>query len=171
LKNYGKKHQINGSQVKISLIAVGCKMPSWVDATVKDYQKRLPRDWQWDLIEIPSVKRDKVPASKVIEQEGSAILQKLKNYDFFISLDRCGKPISSEQLATTMQDWNDNSWKVAIIIGGPEGICPKIRAKARSEWSISELTLPHPLVRVIMAEQLFRAWSITKNHPYHRGSC
>jgi 23S rRNA (pseudouridine1915-N3)-methyltransferase len=157
--------------VKLSLIAIGNKMPAWVNTSMQDYQKRMPHGWKWDLIEIASVKRDKMPTQQVLAQEGKAILQKCSEFDFFITLDRCGKSISSEHLAEQLHDWHDSNYKVAIIIGGPEGICPQVRAQARAEWSISDLTLPHPMVRVIMAEQLFRAWSIINNHPYHRGPC
>jgi len=123
------------------------------------------------LTEVANRKRDKTPTAKVLEQEGQAILQHCNAADFFITLDRCGRAVSSEKLAENMQDWHDNNYSVAIIIGGPEGICPQLRSKARAEWSISDLTLPHPLVRVIMAEQFYRAWSIINNHPYHKGSC
>lgn len=155
--------------MKIKLIAVGQKMPSWVTQGYQEYSRRLNQDCQLVLQEIPAVKRSKnSDLEKIREQEGEKILQSLGKGDRVIALEVKGKPWSTEQLAKQMQQWLAGGQDISLMVGGPEGMSDACRQRADQLWSLSPLTLPHPLVRVLLAEQLYRAWSITKNHPYHR---
>lgn len=153
----------------IRLIAVGQKMPGWVQEGFGEYQKRLSRDYQLQLVEIPAIKRLKnANADIILAQEAQKIREKLLPGEHIIALDRLGKPISTLQMADTLMKHHDLSQNIALIIGGAEGICPDLIRTAHQTWSLSALTFPHPLVRIIISEQIYRAYSIISNHPYHR---
>jgi 23S rRNA (pseudouridine1915-N3)-methyltransferase len=155
--------------MQIELIAVGSKMPDWVNAAWQDYSKRLPKDWQLTLSEIPAGKRGKnAPIERILQDEGERILKAAQHCDHLIALDRLGKAISSQQLAESCQSWHDNRQRIGILVGGPEGLSEACLAAAHQRWSLSAMTFPHPVVRIVLAEQVFRAWSILHNHPYHR---
>lgn len=153
----------------IDIIAVGKQMPKWVEMGVADYLSRLPRQISTRLIEIAAEKRGKnADVSRILSAEEKKINDAITPGTVVVALDRLGKAVSTKQLAVTLQDWFDDQQTVAIIIGGPEGLTTDFLQKANMIWSISALTLPHPLVRVVLSEQIYRAWSITINHPYHR---
>lgn len=153
----------------ITLIAVGKNMPAWVSAGFLEYSARMPSDYRVQLIEIPLEKRGKnTDLKKIINIEESKILAAQPKDSLCIALDRVGKTLDTRTLANHLQTWHDNHQEISIIIGGPEGLSEAFLKKANMVWSLSAMTLPHPLVRVIVAEQLYRAWSITANHPYHR---
>lgn len=155
--------------MKINLIAIGTRMPSWVNDAVTTYQQRLPRDYQLNIIEIAAVKRDKnTDINAALIKESNALMDKCSSNTITIALDRLGQAITTQQLATELQQWHDQSQDINILIGGPEGIHPDTLAQLPKQWSLSKLTLPHPLVRVMVAEQLYRAYSIIVGHPYHR---
>ncbi len=155
--------------MKINLIAVGTRMPTWVDDGFKDYQKRLPANYQLILTEVPANKRDKnSDIDKLLKKESEALFAKCVPTQITIALDRLGKTLDTQQLATKLKNWHDQSQDINILIGGPEGIHANYLNCAHELWSLSALTLPHPIVRVIIAEQLYRAYSIIQNHPYHR---
>ena len=155
--------------MRIRLIAVGTKMPAWVSEGFEEYQKRLNQDVTLELVEIPAGKRGKnADIERITEKEGELMLAALHPGDHVITLDVQGKKLSTEKLATQLEKLLQQGNHVALLIGGPEGLAPQCRSKARESWSLSDLTLPHPLVRVLIAEQLYRAWSILKGHPYHR---
>jgi len=155
--------------MQIDLIAVGTKMPGWVNDAWQDYVKRLPRDWSLNLIEIPAGKRGKnAPIERILQDEGERVLKAAADADTIIALDRIGKTISSQDLAHSCQQWHDNRQRIAILIGGPEGLSEDCLKAATTRWSLSGMTFPHPVVRIVIAEQVFRAWSILHNHPYHR---
>ncbi|OUR66460.1 23S rRNA (pseudouridine(1915)-N(3))-methyltransferase RlmH [Bermanella sp. 47_1433_sub80_T6] len=155
--------------MKIRLIAVGTKMPSWVQEGFAEYTKRLPHDCRIELIELPIGPRGKnQPVSKAIEKEGQAMLAAMKPQNTCVALEVLGKPWSTEQLAKQMSGWRMEGQDVDLLVGGPDGLSPKCTQKATQKWSLSPLTLPHPLVRVLLAEQLYRAWTINNNHPYHK---
>ena len=155
--------------MQVDLIAVGTKMPSWVETAWQDYVKRLPKEWKLNLIEIPAGKRGKnAPIKQILQQEGERVLKAAANCDTVIALDRLGKAINSHDLAGSCSTWLANRQRVAILIGGPEGLSDECLAAATTRWSLSAMTLPHPVVRVVIVEQVFRAWSILNNHPYHR---
>ena len=155
--------------MKIRLIAVGTKMPSWVQEGFAEYTKRLPHDCRIELIELPIGPRGKnQPVSKAIEKEGQAMLAAMKPQNTCVALEVLGKPWSTEQLAKQMSGWRMEGQDVDLLVGGPDGLSPQCTQKATQKWSLSSLTLPHPLVRVLLAEQLYRAWTVNNNHPYHK---
>lgn len=144
-------------------------MPSWVNDAWQDYAKRLPKDWALKLIEIPASKRGKnAPIERILQEEGERLLKAAEGCEILIALDRIGKDISSRDLAKHCSDWHENHQRVVILVGGPEGLSPACLDACHRRWSLSAMTLPHPIVRAVIAEQIFRAWSILNNHPYHR---
>lgn len=151
------------------MIAVGTKMPGWVTEGFQEYVKRMPADAALELVEIPLATRGKnTDIARAIKQEGEQMLNAVSPGDRVIALEVKGKNWTTEQLAVEFAQWQMDGRNVALLIGGPDGLSDACRARADQQWSLSALTLPHPLVRVILAEQIYRAWSITRNHPYHR---
>ncbi len=156
--------------MKIKIIALGEKMPKWVLEGASEYTKRLPKG-QMDVsfMELPIAKRTKTGlVNKWLEEEAKLILAKLDKQDHLVILDVKSKLISTEDLSIKLANWQENHPSVVIVIGGPDGIDNTIKEKAKEKISLSKMTFPHPLVRVILAEQLYRAWSILQNHPYHK---
>lgn len=155
--------------MQISIIAVGKKMPDWVDEGCREYTKRFPREIQMNWIEIPSQKRTKGSnIDKLLEEEGKAILAATGKDDHLIALERTGKIFDTKALSQYLKSWLNVGENISFLIGGPEGLSPECLKKSNEQWSLSALTLPHPLVRVILIEQIYRAWSILSHHPYHR---
>ncbi|NNM52450.1 MAG: 23S rRNA (pseudouridine(1915)-N(3))-methyltransferase RlmH [Pseudomonadales bacterium] len=155
--------------MKIKLLAVGTGMPSWVRSGYEAYSQRLTRDVQLDLIEIPAGHRSKsADLRRLTEKEGQAQLAAVRPGDTLIALDLTGKALSTEKLAETLQQWLLQGQTVCLAIGGPEGLDDAVRQQAAWSWSLSPLTLPHPLVRILVAEQIYRAWTLLQGHPYHR---
>ena len=153
----------------IRLIAVGDRQPSWVDAAFNDYAARLPRQWQFRLETITTAKRQKsTPVESAIGAEGEKILGKIKPAEHVIVLDERGKQFSSKELAGELDDWQIVGADLVFVIGGPDGVSADILTRANTRWSLSKLTLPHGLARVLYAEQIYRAWSLSTGHPYHR---
>lgn len=153
----------------IEIIAVGQKMPDWVNTGFADYAGRFSADLSLKLTEIPLQKRSSASQlAAARHKEASQIRTALQGVDHIVILDIPGRQHSSETLATRLQYWQEHYRRVALVIGGPEGIADDIKAMAQESWSLGKLTLPHPLVRIVVAEALFRAWSINRNHPYHR---
>lgn len=144
-------------------------MPAWVDAAVAEYQKRMPRELPVDFVPLALGQRGRnASIDKAIGQEGDAMLAALKPEDQVVALDVSGKDWSTEQLAAQLTHWRLEARDLALLIGGPDGLDPRCLARADQRWCLSNLTLPHPLVRVLLAEQLYRAWTVTQNHPYHK---
>lgn len=155
--------------MKIRLLAVGQKMPQWVQQTFNDYNNRLVKNQQLELVEIPPVHRSKTTNPiKAMQVEGQHILSALKPHEKLILLDELGKAISTKFLAKSIKTWQMDGFDIAIVIGGADGVSDEVKMKAFAKWSLSLLTFPHPLVRVIVMEQIYRAYSIIANHPYHR---
>lgn len=154
--------------MRIRLLAVGTRMPGWVKDGYEAYAKRLPKGCQIELVEIAPGKRQR-GAERAMADEGQALLGRIGRDDAVIALDVKGKSWSTEQLADHMHDWLADGRDRALLIGGPDGLAPEALARAEQRWSLSALTLPHPLVRIVVAEQLYRAHSLLNNHPYHRG--
>jgi 23S rRNA (pseudouridine1915-N3)-methyltransferase len=155
--------------MQIDLIAVGKRMPAWIESGFKEYAKRLPKNINFKLIEInPAVRSKNNNAVNFKLKEEENINAALVENSIIIALDEHGKSISSQSLANQLQTWNDENQHVSLIIGGADGLSDGIKNKANQLWSLSEMTLPHGLVRVMVVEQIYRAWSITQNHPYHR---
>lgn len=156
--------------MKIQLISVGTKMPDWVEAGVAEYRKRLPRDFELLITEIPLAARGKgADVGKAMAKEGEACLRAVPRGDYVVALDVRGKSLGTEQLAERLRQLRDGGRNVSLLVGGPDGLAPGCLDAADARWSLSPLTFPHPIVRVILAEQLYRAWSILVGHPYHRG--
>ena len=155
--------------MRLSIIAVGTKMPPWVEQGVDEYARRMPRELKIDWREIPLAKRGKDNNARQLSvKEGEQQLKAVPSGDRVVALDVKGKRISTEQLARQLQSWQMSGDNYSLLIGGPDGLSPACLERADTRWSLSDLTLPHPLVRVLLAEQLYRAWTITVNHPYHR---
>jgi len=155
--------------MRTRIIAVGTKMPAWVAEGYKDYSKRLPRDFTVEVVELGLGPRGKnASTSKAIAKEGEQMLAAIPAGDKVIALDVKGKPWSTERLAGNLADWRMEGYNYSLLIGGPDGLAPECLARADLKWSLSALTLPHPLVRIVLIEQLYRAWTILNNHPYHK---
>lgn len=144
-------------------------MPAWVTQGYEEYARRLPADCGLRLVEIPAGKRGKgADIARITQQEGEKMLAALPKGARVVVLDVKGRPWSTEVLSQELDAWRHDGRDVALLVGGPEGLAPECVARAEQRWSLSNLTLPHPLVRIVVAEQLYRAWSILHNHPYHR---
>lgn len=144
-------------------------MPQWVEQGYQEYSKRLPRDVGLEVIEIPLGARGKNPdIARAIKQESDAILSHINKQDHVIALEVKGQNWSTEKLAQHMERWQMDGLNVCLLVGGPDGLSDACRQRANQQWSLSALTLPHPVVRIVLAEQVYRAWSVTQNHPYHR---
>jgi 23S rRNA (pseudouridine1915-N3)-methyltransferase len=150
-------------------------MPRWVNEGFGEYAKRISGDCQLELVEIePSRRaggRGKTSATdldRIRHDEGKRLLKALPEGALAVALDVRGRSWSTEQLAEELNAWLAGGRDVALMVGGPDGLSDACLARADRRWSLSTLTFPHPLVRVILAEQLYRAWSLTKGHPYHR---
>ncbi len=155
--------------MKIRLLAVGQKMPKWVQQTFSDYNNRLPKNQQIQLLEIAPVHRAKtMNTQKAMQIEGQNILAALKPQEKVIIFDEHGKAVSTKYFANSIKNWQLQAQDVALIIGGADGFSQQVKDKADATWSLSLLTFPHPLVRVIVMEQIYRAYSLIANHPYHR---
>ncbi len=155
--------------MQIHLIAVGKGMPAWVEAGYAEYAKRLRGECRLVLHEIPAGRRVKgADIARLVNDEGARCLAAVPKGARVIALERDGRALSTQELAHKLRDWLAQGRTVALLIGGPEGLARACLDQADETWSLSALTLPHPLVRVLVAEQLYRAWSILKNLPYHR---
>jgi 23S rRNA (pseudouridine1915-N3)-methyltransferase len=155
--------------VRIRIIAVGSRMPDWVETGYADYAKRMPRDVSVEMVELPLAQRGKnTDIAKAMEKEGEAIVATIGKGEQVIALEVKGKPWSTEQLAEQLASWKMSGSNYCLLIGGPDGLAPEVSALAAIKWSLSPLTLPHPLVRILVIEQLYRACTILQNHPYHK---
>jgi 23S rRNA (pseudouridine1915-N3)-methyltransferase len=155
--------------MQIHLIAVGERMPDWVAAGYAEYAKRMPRECRLVLQEIPAGRRGKnADLARLTEQEGARQLAAVLPGARVVALDRGGTMLDTAALSVRLGRWLSGGSDVALLIGGPEGLAPACLARADERWSLSPLTLAHPVVRVVLAEQLYRAWSIIANKPYHR---
>lgn len=153
----------------IDLICIGQKMPTYVEMGFKEYAKRLPAVCSLNLIEIPLRKRSKnADIVRLQRQEGEQMLAAIPQGAYVIALDERGKMWSSPQLSKQLAHWMQDYSRVALLVGGPEGLSAACLQQAQQHWSLSALTLPHQLVRIVVAEQLYRAWTLLNNHPYHR---
>ena len=153
----------------IRLLAVGGRQPAWVDEAFGIYAARFPREWKFRLDTIATVRRNKNDKSQqAVAAEGEQVLAKLSKTEQVVLLDERGKQLTSRVLAARLTDWQTDSRDLCFLIGGPDGVSAAIRQRADFTWSLSQLTLPHGMARVLLAEQLYRAWSLQSGHPYHR---
>lgn len=154
--------------MKLRLVAIGDRMPAWITAGFEDYAGRMPRDLRLELVEIPLAARGKnADIARARQTEGDKLLDRSIGTRRVV-LDERGDSWSSTDLSARLTRWMQDGRDVALLVGGPDGHSPEVLSAAEDRWSLSRLTLPHALVRVLLAEQLYRAWSLLANHPYHR---
>ena len=155
--------------MQIHLIAIGQKLDAWVNEGFKEYAKRLPPECKLNLVEIAAGKRGKnADIERIMRDEGERMMSAIPARTHVVALDIQGTQWSTERLSTELHNWMSSGQDIAMLVGGPDGLSPDCLALARQRWSLSALTLPHPLVRIVIAEQIYRAWSLSKGHPYHR---
>ena len=153
----------------IRVIAVGTRMPGWVEEAVADYTQRLPPEMRPEWREVRAEQRTRsADATRWMTREAERIRAALPDGAHIVVLDETGKDLDTMRLARTVERWREQARPVAILIGGPDGIDPALKGMASETIRLSSLTLAHAMVRVLLAEQLFRAWSILTGHPYHR---
>jgi 23S rRNA (pseudouridine1915-N3)-methyltransferase len=157
--------------MQLIIAAVGHKMPAWIETGFGEYAKRMPPECRIQLKEIKPVERSgSKTAISAMALERTRIEAAIPNGSRIIALDECGKYINTMQLSQYLLQWQQNGSDVTFVIGGADGLDAEFKKQADMQIRISSLTLPHGIVRVLLAEQLYRAWSITQNHPYHRAS-
>ena len=155
--------------MRIHLISIGTKMPGWVETGYGEYARRMPPECRLELRELPAPKRGKgADLARIRRDEGRRMLEAIPRGAHVVALDVGGREWTTEKLAGRLDEWMLAGQDIALLIGGPEGLADECLAAANERWSLSRLTFPHPLVRVIVAEQLYRAWTIHTGHPYHR---
>lgn len=155
--------------MKLRIIAVGQKMPAWIETGFNEYAKRMPRENSIELIELRPEKRASGKTSEQIRQaERDRILAVLPRDTTVWALDEHGSQLTTLELAEALREWQGAGRDTAFVIGGADGLHQDVKQRADKLLALSCLTLPHGLVRVMLAEQLYRAWSVTQNHPYHR---
>jgi 23S rRNA (pseudouridine1915-N3)-methyltransferase len=155
--------------VRIRLIAVGTRMPAWVEAGYAEYAQRLPRELKLELVEIPVEARGKnADIARLRDAEGDRMLRAAGSGSRIVAFDERGDQPDTVGWSKALQQWLQDGRDVALLVGGPDGLAPACLSRADARWSLSRLTFPHPLVRVLIAEQLYRASSLLHNHPYHR---
>jgi len=153
--------------VKFIVVAIGHRMPAWVDSGFAEYAGRMPREARIELAALKPAQRGG-PVKRVLEAEGERILSALPAGCVKVALDERGTLVDTMALARRMARWRESGRNVAFIVGGADGLAESVKTSADFVWSLSALTLPHGLARVVLAEQLYRAHSILHNHPYHR---
>lgn len=166
--------------MKVRLIAVGSRVPDWVEEGFDEYASRLPRENALVLETVPASKRraaERAPErgpgrgpgrDRAMAEEGERLLSRIKPRDLVVALDERGSAWSTADLSGRMAAWRQNGRDVALLVGGPDGLHSRCLERADERWSLSTLTLPHALVRVLVAEQIYRAWTLIAGHPYHR---
>lgn len=152
--------------VRITLLTIGKKMPAWINDGYREYAKRLSGNCRLELVELAQSKMGDAVLQK--RKEGQALLDHLPAGNHVVALDNRGSSWDTPATAQQLQRWKALGCDITLMIGGPEGLSDECLDRANQSWSLSQLTFPHPLVRVIVAEQLYRAESILRNHPYHR---
>jgi 23S rRNA (pseudouridine1915-N3)-methyltransferase len=155
--------------MQLLIVAVGQRMPAWVDAAYADYAKRLPPEFALELREVkPEPRSDSRTALAALAIEAERIRAALPKRASVVILDERGREVSSQELSTSLQRWRENALPLALVIGGADGLDEGFKSEAAERLRLSSMTLPHGLARVLLVEQLYRAWSILQNHPYHR---
>ncbi|MEO8804328.1 MAG: 23S rRNA (pseudouridine(1915)-N(3))-methyltransferase RlmH [Rudaea sp.] len=155
--------------MRATLIAVGERMPTWVQQGYAEYAKRLSHELPLQLVEISTKSRGNREPMRAMADEGTSILSAIPKGAHVVALDGRGDAWSSEDVAAQLARWRMQGKDLAFLIGGPDGFAPQVLQRAEQRWSLGPATLPHPLVRIVVAEQLYRAVSQLGNHPYHRG--
>lgn len=154
--------------MRILILAVGDKLPGWAETAVADYVKRMPREARVEVVPVKPEKRAGQSADRIKALEAARILEKLPAGCTLVAMDEHGRQLATRELAQTLDGWLQSGRDVALVIGGADGLATELLDRAETKLSLSRLTLPHALARVLLAEQLYRAWSLLANHPYHR---
>jgi len=155
--------------MRLVIVAIGQRMPSWVVSGWSEYARRFPRGFALELIEIGAIRRHRnADIESIRSRESEALLAASPQSSLLVALDEKGRQWSTSELSGKMTDWMQGGRDVAFLVGGPDGLSAQLLQQVENRWSLSCLTLPHPLVRIILAEQLYRAGRMTQNHPYHR---
>lgn len=155
--------------LRLSLLTASNRQPDWVDAGTNDYTKRLRGRCSLEVKAIPLARRTaSTPVERAMQDEGERLLALVPPGAQVVALLENGRPWSTKELAAKLEGWMQVGAPVCFLVGGPDGLSADCVARARERWSLSNLTLPHGLVRVLVAEALYRAWSLLENHPYHR---
>lgn len=154
--------------MKLKILSVGHKMPSWVDLGCAEYLKRMPKELVTEIIEIKPDKRASGKNSEVVQEAEAKRILEVAGKDYLVVLDERGQEVTSLQLATKMEHWQTLGKDLSLVIGGADGLHADLKQKADWLWSLSKLTMPHGMVRVMLCEQLYRAYSVTQHHPYHK---
>ncbi len=154
--------------MKLLLAAVGQRQPSWADAAYTEFAKRFPPEMRLELKAIKAEPRGTKTPEQLMAAEALRLELALPKGVRRVVLDERGERLSTMQLATRMQTWLQDGRDTALLIGGPDGLHPSLKQTAHETWRLSDLTLPHAFVRILLAEALYRAWSVMANHPYHR---
>jgi 23S rRNA (pseudouridine1915-N3)-methyltransferase len=155
--------------MRLKVAGIGQRMPRWVEEGWREYAKRMPRELPLELQELPLAHRGKNPdLARLLRREGEALLAAAPADARIIAMDLSGQAWSTGQLARRLEDWMGDGRDCVFLIGGPDGLDQACLSAAELTWALGPLTLPHPLVRVLLAEQLYRAWTIIAGHPYHR---
>lgn len=154
--------------MKLRIISVGHKMPNWVEVACAEYTKRMPRELTVEIVEIKPEKRAAGNSTENIQLIESKRILEVIGRDYLIALDERGNEITTLQLAEKLSNWQAGGRDVSLVIGGADGLHASVKQKADWLWGLSKLTLPHAMVRILLAEQLYRAHSVIQNHPYHR---
>lgn len=156
--------------MRLLLLAIGQKMPAWITGGFDEYARRMPPHLKLDLVERPvSPWASRGDVARSMREEAQVLRAAIPEDARIIALDERGSAWTTRQLSERLADWQMDGRDMVFLIGGPDGLDPPLCDEAHARWSLSKLTLPHPLVRVIVAEQLYRAWSLLSGHPYHRG--
>lgn len=154
--------------MKITVVAVGQRPPQWAQDAVADYLARFPADFDVRVVEVKPETRTGVPVARILAAEAERIQAAIAPGTLVVALDERGRDWTTVQLAEHLERWRDGAERLAFVIGGPDGLAAEFKRGARMLLRLSSLTLPHALARVLLAEQLYRAWSILARHPYHR---
>lgn len=155
--------------MQLRIIAAGTRMPDWVTAGWKQYAGRMPDSCRLELLEIALVHRGRgISDAKAKEKETEKMMTAVQPGHRVVAMEVTGRSLSTEQLAEQLTRWREDSRNVDLLIGGPDGLSTAATERADEAWSLSPLTFPHGLVRILVAEQLYRAWTILQGHPYHR---
>jgi 23S rRNA (pseudouridine1915-N3)-methyltransferase len=155
--------------LRLALLTASNRQPEWVDAGADDYAKRLRGRCSLEIKTVPLAKRTaSTPVDKAIDDEGERLLALVPQGAHVVALCEGGKPWSTKELAQKLEGWMSLGAPVCLLVGGPDGLSAACIERSRERWSLSNLTLPHGLVKIVAAEALYRAWSLLENHPYHR---
>lgn len=158
--------------LRLHLCTVSSRAPAWVEAGYDDYAARIASGLSLSLVAVrPAVRSAGALITALVAEEAARLRRAVPRGALVVALDEAGESWTTHELAAVLRGWQESASDVALLVGGADGLDPALRAEAARRWSLSPLTLPHALVRVVVAEQIYRAWSLLHGHPYHRGRC